>query len=142
MDMKTLLASAILSLFAVGLSWGLNQLSDQFRLKREWCRKLKELRIENYAELRAGMRESLVRYASQTNGEQYKAPICEERLQIVESDPIALKLIREVRASIPDSGTSDYNALRESVQSDPEWEWKPFEDKMNELLVHIRRLIS
>ena len=142
MDTKNLLVSALPALAGVTLAWFLNYLSEKARWKREWRKRLIELRIENYAEWMRWMEEELVRYASRTSGGQYQVPLSEKRLQIVESDPVALDLIQEIHASFPAFESSDYKELNALAHSDPEWEWQPFRDKMNELLVHIRQRIS
>src|SRR2546423_1739375 len=100
MDVKTALIP-LLPLFGVAVGWVLNELSAWFRWKREWRRKLNELKIESYAEWMAGMEDNLARYANQTTGGQYKTPLCEKRLQIIERDPVALALIQEIHKSIP-----------------------------------------
>jgi len=140
MDLK----NALLPLIGVALGWALTELSSWFRWKREWRRKLNELRIESYAEWTAGMEANLVRYASQASAgrAEYNTPLCEKRLQIIEHDPIALNLIRDIHQSIPTFESEDYKELERLAHSDPEWEWPPFREKMNQLLDHVRRRLS
>jgi len=111
-----------------------------FSWKREWERKLKEIKIETYAEWTAGVEANFKSYAHQAIGQSsYDTPICEKRLQIIERDPVALKLILDINRSIPNPLSEDFEELRMLVHTDPEWEWPPFRDKMNELLDHLRR---
>lgn len=138
MDIKDLLAPAA-SLVCVAFGWALNELSARNRWKRERSTRLMELRVENYAEWTAGMEESLADYASQKDESQYRTPLCEKRLMIIETDPGALRLIRAVHNSIPAFQSKDYNDLNALAHSDPEWEWPPFREKMTQLLEHIRR---
>lgn len=135
---------ALLPLIGVAAGWGLNELSTGLRWRREWRRKLNELRIESYAEWAVGMEANLNRYASQASGGQaeFKTGLCEKRLQIIEHDPTAQSLIHEIHKSFPAFGSDDYEELVRLVNSDPDWEWPPFRKKMNELLDHVRRRLS
>ncbi len=134
------LTDAVLPLFGVVVGWALTECSSWFRWKREWRRKLNELRIETYAEWAAGMESRLVNYAHQSSsGSEYKTSLCKKRIQVIEHDPVALGLMREIEESIPGPQTEDFESLRLFVHTDPEWDWPPFREKMNELLAHVRR---
>jgi len=128
----------------VFVGWMLTEMSYWLRSKREWSNRLNELKIENYAEWAAGMDANLVTYATQTSGSRipYKTPLCEKRLLLIERDPEARRLIREVQDSIPDYGTDDYQDLREEAYTNPEWDWDPYRQRMDELLGYVRKKLS
>ena len=135
--MKDLL-TPIVPLLGVALGWVLNELSARSRWKRDWATRLSELRIESYAEWTAGMEEALANYARQKSGSQYRTPLCEKRLLIIETDKTALRLIHEIHDSIPELQSSAYDELSALAHSDSDWDWPPFRQKMNQLLEHIR----
>jgi hypothetical protein len=134
MDIKDLLliSTPAGTLAGVLIGWALNQRSSRRT-------RLSELKIENYAEWAAGMETSLANYVAQKGVNPYRTPLCEKRLLLIETDPIALKLIQEVRDAIPGVQSDDFKDLMEDAQLDPEQEWPPFRKKMDQLFEHLRR---
>ena len=98
-----------------------------------------ELKIENYAEWTAGMEQLLTNCATQQGQNPYKTLLCEKRLLIIERDSYARQLIQEVRDSIPEVQSEDHNDLTAEASSNPEWDWRPFREKMDKLLEYVRR---
>ena len=133
-----LLVPGLVSLFGtlagVGLGWFLNRRTAR-------SARLMELKIENYGEWMAGMEQSLVDYATQRDRSPYRTPLCEKRLLIIERDSLARQLIQEIHDSLPGLQSKDYNDLNASANSDPEWDWPPFREKMDKLLDHLRRTL-
>ena len=131
-------------LIGVIVGWALTEASTWFRSRREWRQRLNEIKIDTYVEWTAGMEANLFSYARQDGGGStgYKMPLCEKRLQIVEHDPVLRELIEGISESIPDYGTPEFEDLQISAHSDPEFDWPPFREKMNELIGHVRRDLS
>lgn len=124
---------------AVG-GWVLSEMSGRFRAQREWRRRLREIKIDAYAEWMVGMANHLVRYAREDAGDQSedRTVLCETKLLLVEHDGAARRLIAAVRESMPDYGTDDYQELRELAHTAPDWEWPPFQRAMEDLRERVR----
>lgn len=137
--------SPVLPLIGVGAGWLLNELSSLVRARREWRRRSRELLLENYAEWMAGMEEVVAQYARQTSGEtkrEYRTPLCEKRLLLLERSERNRRLVRQVWDSIPSLGTADYQEFTMSAQADPDWDWPPFRRAMDELADVVRREVA
>jgi hypothetical protein len=130
-----------LAVVGIIIGWALNEFASFFRWKREEKQRLNVLKIETYAEWISGTVENFNRYASQqhTGRSEYRTPLCENRIKLIEKDKKALELIEQIHKSIPDLYSPDYQDLEDLVQSNPDWEWKPFKEKMNELVSHLRK---
>ena len=125
----------------IGLAFG--ELSSWLRHRREWGRRLRELRIEYYAEWAAGMESTLVSYAMQRGGgSSYKVPLCEKRLLLIEQDEVSRQLIQAVHNSIPDAITSDHQELEMTAHGSPDWDWPPFREAMENLMSHVRKMVA
>jgi hypothetical protein len=87
------------------------------------------------------MEENLIRYARQddTGKSEFRTPLCEKRLELVEADKQALSLVKQVHASIPPLLSDDHEAMIDQVRIDPEWDWPPFRRSMDELIQHVRK---
>jgi hypothetical protein len=131
----------MLAIGGIVIGWVLSELSSRWGSKRAWSQRLKELKIENYTEWASGMEANLVAYATQTEGSrsEYKTPLCEKRLLLLESNPKLRTLIEEVHKSIPDYGTEDFRELEMKAHGSPDWDWPPFRKKMDDLLDRVRK---
>jgi hypothetical protein len=130
----------ILSLAGVALGWGLTYFSSRSQRRQERRQRLDDLRLATYAEWMAGIEEHFVAYATQRNmTHTHDVALCEKRLLLLEKDPAILALIKAVRAAFPDLGSEAQQEL-EMLANDPEWEWPPFRDAMNQLLERVRQV--
>lgn len=136
--------NVVLPLSGVVVGWLLTELSAHHTAKRQWNQRLRELRIEAYAEWAAGMESHLVNYAQQRveGGSDYRVPLLEKRLLLIDYDSETQELIKQVRNSLPDSGSNDYEELRMISHSDGEWDWPPFRTAMNALFAHVQKRLA
>lgn len=135
-----MMSDAVISLVGVVIGAGIASGASWALSHREWARRLSEVRLRAYSEWTAGMEDICREYASQTSQRSSKHDIdrCEKRLMLIEMDPVARKLVGDVRRSLPQLDTAEYASFCDGFHSDPEWDWPPFRKKMNELIAHVR----
>jgi hypothetical protein len=134
------LATLLSSLVGGGAVFFLNEHAARRRTRLDSTRRLYDAKIELYAEWITAMETLMQSWTTPkpTFGKGVRAGLLLRKLELLESDAHARRLLAEIPKTLPAEGTKDHQDMALGIHFNPDFDWEPFRSKVNELMDRVR----